>query len=62
MNTDRDREEALFEEALRKASDAERAAFLDEACRDDPQLRARLETLLEGHFKAHGTATHRMPG
>jgi hypothetical protein len=62
MNSDRNREEALFEEALRKASDSERAAFLDEACRDDPQHRARLEALLEGHSKAHGSATHQMPG
>ena len=62
MNTDRNREEALFEETLRKASDSERAAFLGEACRDDPQLRAQLEALLEGHFKAHGSATHQMPG
>jgi hypothetical protein len=31
MNPDPNREEALFEEALRKASDAERAAFLDKA-------------------------------
>ena len=62
MTPDRNREEALFEEALRTSSDAERAASLDGACREDPQLRARLETLREGHFKAHGSATHQMPG
>ena len=62
MTPDRNWEEALFEEALRESSDAERAAFLDGACPGAPQLRARLEALLEGHFKAHGSATHQMPG
>jgi len=37
------REEALFELALEKPA-AERAAFLDGACHDDPSLRRRLET------------------
>jgi len=47
-------EEALFEAAIAKASAAERAAFLDVACRDKPDLRARLEVLLEGHFAGPG--------
>ena len=54
MNARSHREEELFEEALSKRSDVERAAFLDGACRDDPQLRARMEALLEGHLKAEG--------
>ncbi len=47
-------EESLFEAALAKPTEAERAAFLNHACRDNPALRARLELLLEGHFKAEG--------
>jgi hypothetical protein len=47
-------EELLFEAALEKSSPEERAAFLDGACRDHPALRARLEVLLEGCFRAEG--------
>jgi hypothetical protein len=47
-------EETLFEAAIGKASAAQRAAFLDEVCRDKPELRARLEVLLEGHFAGAG--------
>jgi eukaryotic-like serine/threonine-protein kinase len=47
-------EESLFQAALEKPSAAERAAFLDAACRDHPELRARLEILLEGCFRAEG--------
>ena len=47
-------EEAIFEEALTKNSDAERTAFLEGACRNDPRLRARLAALLEGHLEAQG--------
>jgi serine/threonine protein kinase len=47
-------ESVLFEAAIEKLSAAERAAFLDGACRDDPALRARLEVLLEGHFGGAG--------
>ena len=39
------REQALFAAALEHAPE-ERAAFLDGACHDDPELRQRLETLL----------------
>jgi WD40 repeat protein/serine/threonine protein kinase len=47
-------EEVLFEAAVEKSSSAERTAFLDGVCRDDPALRARLEVLLEGHFGGAG--------
>jgi eukaryotic-like serine/threonine-protein kinase len=47
-------EELLFQAALEKSSPAERAAFLDQVCRDNPALRARLEMLLEGCFRAEG--------
>ncbi len=45
-------EEALFEMAEQKSSPSDRAAFLDGVCRDNPALRARLDVLLEGHFRA----------
>ena len=47
-------EEFLFEAALSKSSDEERAAFLDNMCRGNPDLRSRLDHLLEGHFQAGG--------
>jgi len=47
-------EDDLFEEALLKSSDAERAAFLESACENQPALRARLEIMLEGHLNAAG--------
>src|SRR3990172_6046148 len=55
--TKQNREQALFEAASQKLDPAERRAFLDEACRDDPALRARLELLLEGHFQGEGFLT-----
>src|SRR5262245_43461969 len=39
-------EEALFNLALEKPSPEERAAFLDQACAGQPQLRAAIEALL----------------
>src|SRR5215472_13772190 len=47
-------EEHLFEVALGKSSEAERAAFLDGVCRGNPVLRARLDVLLEAQFQAEG--------
>ena len=45
-------EDDLFEAALLKSPGPERAAFLDGACRSDPELRARVEMMLEGHLNA----------
>jgi WD40 repeat protein/tRNA A-37 threonylcarbamoyl transferase component Bud32 len=42
-------EEALFHEALARATPQERAAFLDVACAGQPQLRAAVEALLAAH-------------
>ena len=42
-------EETLFTAALEKATPAERAAWLDEACAGDSALRRRVEALLESH-------------
>ncbi len=36
----------IFVEALDLASDAERAVYLDRACADEPDVRARVEALL----------------
>ena len=52
MNNHSTREEQIFEQALKCASDAERSAFLNDACHNSPELRARLELMLEGHFRA----------
>ena len=45
-------DETLFAAALEKQSPAERAAFLDEACADDPAMRRRVEALLHANEKA----------
>jgi serine/threonine protein kinase len=54
MNEPPDNVESIFFAALTKAGPAERAAYLDEACRDAPQLRRSVERLLEAHIKAGG--------
>src|SRR5258708_4695992 len=50
-------EEALFELAVEKALPADRAAFLEGVCRDNPSLRARLDVLLEGYYGGAGFLT-----
>src|SRR6185369_3633753 len=45
-------EDDLFEAALLKSPGPERAAFLDAECRTNPELRARMEMMLEGHLSA----------
>jgi serine/threonine protein kinase len=42
-------EKAIFLQAIEKNSPAERAAFLDAACQDNPQLRAAVDALLRAH-------------
>src|SRR5262245_45875608 len=46
MKSDSDRIIQIFNEALTKPSDEDRARFLDDACRDQPELREQVETLL----------------
>ena len=46
--------EAIFDGALQKASDVERAAFLEGACGPNVDLRARVDTLLRAHSAAGG--------
>ena len=42
-------EQSIFLHAIGLASPADCAAYLDEACRDNPQLRADLDALLAAH-------------
>ena len=54
---------AVFLEAFDKDTLAERAAFLDEACSDDPALRQHVEALLQAHDRPdrlldHSAAEH----
>ncbi len=46
------RVESIFFAALEKKMAAERVAYLDEACGDDPALRLRVERLLDAHPEA----------
>jgi hypothetical protein len=43
---------ALFTAALERPAGPERSAYLDQACRDDDDLRARIEALLRAHEQA----------
>ena len=43
-------ERVLFDQAIQQPSAADRAAFLDRVCRDNPGLRTALEALLAMHF------------
>src|SRR5437764_1414728 len=45
-------EESIFIGAVQKQSPEERAAFLDQACADDAELRHSVELLLKAHDKA----------
>ena len=50
----------LFTEALNRTDPAERAAFLDQACAGNPELRRRLEELLAGYAQS-GSPLDRPP-
>ncbi|HEY5915734.1 MAG TPA: efflux RND transporter permease subunit [Verrucomicrobiae bacterium] len=49
MIPDRDREEAVFRQAIQRPKGPERLAFINQACADDPVLRARLGALVQAH-------------
>lgn len=49
MSAEHERFKAILAEATAKASATERAAYLDDACRGDPALRARVEAMLAAH-------------
>ena len=46
--------EEIFNTARRKPTEAERSAYLDEVCRDNPEVRGRVEKLLKAHNAAGG--------
>src|SRR5262245_1215344 len=47
-------EQSIFLQAIALATPAERAAYLDQACRDKPKLRAELDALLAAHNRLGG--------
>jgi eukaryotic-like serine/threonine-protein kinase len=51
-------EESIFMEAVHKQTPEERAAFLDQACASNAELRHSVELLLKAHDKA-GHFLHR---
>jgi serine/threonine protein kinase/WD40 repeat protein len=56
MSQPRVSERSIFEAAIEKATPAERAAFLDQACGTDPDLRRDVEALLAAHERLGGHA------
>src|SRR5262245_51896862 len=61
MNASPNREVALFSAALELPVD-QRAAYLSQACADDPALRQRLEDLLRVHQDALTFLENKGPG
>jgi serine/threonine protein kinase len=57
MNADPQQAKAIFLQAVEKHDPGEWPAFLDQACPGQPELRRRVEVLLEAHREV-GTATH----
>ena len=58
MNADANRAKAIFLEAVENHDAASWPAFLNQSCADQPELRRRVEVLLEAHREA-GTLPHR---
>src|SRR2546427_7070130 len=54
-------ERTIFMEALSKDTEAQRSAYLDETCGNDPALRQRVETLLTSHADAGGFLEKSVP-
>jgi serine/threonine protein kinase/WD40 repeat protein len=52
MSSETPNAETLFVQAIEIESAAERAAYLDRACANDPALRLELEQLVADHFRA----------
>jgi tetratricopeptide (TPR) repeat protein/serine/threonine protein kinase len=59
MNADPNLAKSIFLEAVEKHAPDQWPAFLDQACAEQPDLRGRVEALLEAHLEA-GTAAHRV--
>ena len=60
MNADPNPAKAIFLEAVERHAPDQWPAFLDRACAGQPDLRGRVEALLEAHREV-GTAPHREP-
>src|SRR5262245_19798859 len=60
MNADPNPAKAIFLEAVERHAPDQWPAFLDRACAGQPELRGRVEALLEAHRQV-GTAEHREP-
>src|SRR5215831_3548971 len=60
MNADPNPAKAIFLEAVERHAPDQWPAFLDRACAGQPDLRGRVEALLEAHREV-GTAEHREP-
>src|SRR5262245_37421297 len=58
MNADPNLVKAIFLEAVEQHAPEQWPAFLDRACAGQPDLRGRVEALLEAHREV-GTAEHR---
>jgi serine/threonine protein kinase len=54
MASDKQEIQAIFSEAIELVSDEDRRRYLDQACGDDLQMRARAEALLHAHSEAGG--------
>jgi hypothetical protein len=52
-------EQSIFLHAIALTAPADRAAYLDEACRDQPSLRAELDALIAAHDRLGGAAPPR---
>ncbi len=50
----------LFTEAPARIDPAEQAAFLDQACAGNPEVRRRLDVLLAGHARGAARSTVRL--
>ena len=52
MTKESNRLRELFDRALQFSDESERAEFIEEICHDNPELKAKLEKLIEAYFEA----------
>ncbi len=62
MTETHDRTESFFAAAVALATVAERAAYLDQVCAGDAELRGRVEALLRAHERAGHLLDRPVPG
>src|SRR5690242_21353181 len=61
MKAEPDRIKGIFAQALERKSPAERESFLAEACKDQPELRQEVESLIQAHEAAGDFLAPTMP-